>query len=140
MDSAYPSISNDAGDGLIATDIDDRSSTDCAEYAAGGLICAINANNSMDCANIKVSDDAADILIAIAIDAGNSTDFAEGSVGGLIANIDAGGSMNSTDKSSSDDEADGFIATPIDADGLISTTIYSTENRDKMFWMMILMG
>ena len=95
---AYPSISNDDRDGLISIAIDDENLTDCAEYAAGGLIGDINYGNSMDCADIKVSDDAADGLIAIAIDAGNSMDCAEDAAGGLIAAIDSRLSMNCTDK------------------------------------------
>ena len=73
--------------------------TDCAEDAAGGLIDAVNAGNSMDLADIIGSDDAADGLIAIDMDASNLADFVEDAAGGLIAAIDSGASMNCADKS-----------------------------------------
>ena len=51
--------------------------TDCYEDAAGGLISAIDAGYSMDCADPLIQDDAADGLIATAID---STDFTDTNV------------------------------------------------------------
>ena len=115
---------------MIATDIDDVNSTDCAEDAAGGFIGATNDGNSMDCSDIKFSDDAADGLIAITIDAGILTDCSEDAAGGLIAASYAGVSTNFTNKYISDDAADGLVVNPIDADGLIATPIDSTENAD----------
>ena len=56
---------------MIDTAINAGDSTYFADDAAGGLVAAINAGNSMDCADILISDDAADELIATAIDAGN---------------------------------------------------------------------
>ena len=53
----------------------------------------------MDCDDITVSDDAADGLITIAIDAGNSMDCAEDATVGYIVAIDAGVSMNCADLS-----------------------------------------
>ena len=83
---------------MIATGVYDENSSGCVENAAGGLIGATNARNSMDCADIKVLDDVADWLIAIPIDASNLTDCAEDSAGELIAYIDTVISMNCTDK------------------------------------------
>ena len=45
---------------MIATGVYDENSSGCVENAAGGLIGATNARNSMDCADIKVLDDVAD--------------------------------------------------------------------------------
>ena len=87
-------ISNDAADGVIATDIDAENSTDFDEDTAGRFI---NADNLMDYADTTVSDDAADGLIAIAIDDVKSTDFAEDAAGGYISAIDDGISMNCAD-------------------------------------------
>ena len=67
---------------LVDTSIDPGNLIYCSEGASGGLIDAINAGNSMDCADITVSDDTADGFIAIATDAGNSTDCAKDAAGG----------------------------------------------------------
>ena len=53
-DCADKSISDDAADELITTAINAGNSTYFAEDAAGGLIAAIDAGNSTDCADISI--------------------------------------------------------------------------------------
>ena len=68
MDFSDITISDDASDGLIATDINAGNSTDCYEGAAGGLIADINTGVLINCADIFISDDAEDGLINTTID------------------------------------------------------------------------
>ena len=53
-DFSDKSISDNVADELIATAINAGSSEDFADYAAGGLIAAINAGNSTDCTNLLI--------------------------------------------------------------------------------------
>ena len=84
MDCADKSISDDAADELIATDINAGDLTKCSKDAAGGSIATVNAGNTKNCAGILIKNNAEDGLIATTIDAENSTDCAEYTSGGLI--------------------------------------------------------
>ena len=81
-------------DELIATAINAGSSEDFADDAAGGLIAAIGAGYSTDCANIMISYDAVDVSIAAAINADDSTDCADDAAFRLIPAIYAGDSTD----------------------------------------------
>ena len=87
MDCADKSISDDAADELIATDINYGDLMDFSEDYAGGLITTINAGNLTNCADILIKNDTVDGLITTAIDAGNPTDFSEDTECGLIAAV-----------------------------------------------------
>ena len=95
MYCAYITILDDAEDELIATAIDADNSLDCADYAAGGLIADIDDGNVEDFSDIAILGDAANELIADYIDAGDLTGFADDVAGGLIAtSVDAGDSTD----------------------------------------------
>ena len=92
---AYITVSDDVADELIATAIDAENSLDCAEYAVGGLIADIDDGNVEDFSDIAILGDAANELIADYIDAGDFTDCADDVAGGLIAtSVDAGDSTD----------------------------------------------
>ena len=83
--------------------------TDFSEDAAGGLITAIDAGSSMNCADIYISDDTADVLIANHID-----------MDGLIATTI---------------DTDGLIYTPIKSTDCADTNVLD-EAVDRLTMLM----
>ena len=92
-------IWDNLADGFIDTSIDAGYLMGCDDDAAGGLISAIDAADSIYFSNVFISEDTADELITTETNADNSMDCADDSVGGLIRWI-----------SISDDTADKLIA------------------------------
>ena len=69
MDCADKSVSDDAADELIVTDINAGDLIFFSEDASGGSVATINARNSKNCADILIKNDAEDVLIATTTDA-----------------------------------------------------------------------
>ena len=101
---------------MIATAINAGDSIYFVDNSSGGLINALNAVNSTDCADIYISNDAADGLIATAADDGNLTDLAEDATGVLIDAINSGNLMGCSYITFLDDAADGLISISIAID------------------------
>ena len=71
-------FSDDAADGLIFTDINTGNSADCAHNYTGGFISDIDGGDLMDFFGITISDDAAYEFIAVGT--GDSTDYEDTNV------------------------------------------------------------